>query len=269
MRFEFTTIDAFTTTRYNGNPLAIVRVPASDKSSLCKELKLKIASEFNLSEIVFMHLPATGESFKEVAIDIFTHEAEVPFAGHPIIGTSHYLLNELGEKTEAVITKAGRIPITKDEQTGEVKAVISQDFHIHKTLAKASRNLNVVMLGAGDTYNLSLLDDGWQVGLVGTMYVASQGTDKYGRKSYRTRMFGSREDPGTGSACSGLGCYLATLEPKEAGKGPFLYSFTQGVKMGRQSDIAVEVIRGEGGEDIDKVLLGGAGVKVMDGVLEV
>jgi len=220
--------------------------------------------------------------------------------GHPTIGSSHYLLNELGANTEAVITKAGRIPITKDATTGEVKAVIPHDFHIHKVtydsplspkaaetvsivkgmsfifsilpdlemLAKANENLNVVKCGPNGTYDPSPLDEGWRVGLIGTMYVVAQSTDEFGRKKYRTRMFDSGEDPGTGSASCGLGCYLASQEPREAGKGPFVYAFTQGVEMGRTNDIAVEVTRGEGGVGIEKVLLSGAGVTVMEGTLQ-
>ena len=210
-------------------------------------------------------------------------------------------MNERGENTEAVITKAGLIPITKDAKTSEVKAVIPQDFHIHKvtyidplssrpaeavsivkgmsfifsilpdleTLAKAGDNLNIIRCGPKGSYDPSPLDEGWQVGLVGTMYVVAQGNDEYGRKRYRTRMIASREDPGTGSASSGLGCYLASQEPKEAGKGPFSYAFTQGVEMGRRNDIAVEVTRGEDGEGIEKVVLSGAAVKVMEGILEI
>ena len=123
MQLSFITIDAFTTTRYAGNPVAIIRVPASEKFNLTQEQKLNIAKEFNLSEVVFLHLPTPGSDFKDVDIDIFTSFAELPFAGHPTIGAAHYLLNILGEKSEAVITKAGRIPIEKDQVTGEVQAV--------------------------------------------------------------------------------------------------------------------------------------------------
>lgn len=189
----------------------------------------------------------------------------------------------------------------KDAKTSEVKAVIPQDFHIHRvtytsplsskpaetvsivkgmsfiysilpdleTLAKANENLNVVKYGPTGTYEASSLDEGWQVGLVGTMYVVAQGSDNSGRKRYRTRMFASREDPGTGSASCGLGCYLASQEPTEAGRGPFLYAFTQGVEMGRTNDIMVEVTRGGGGVGIEKVLLSGAAVKLMEGTLEI
>ena len=135
------------------------------------------------------------------------------------------------------------------------------------SLAAAKTNLNALKYGSTD--NPIALDPGWQNGHIGTMYLVDQGVDEHGRRKYRTRMFGSREDPGTGSASSGLGCYLAAKEPLELGKGPFRYAFTQGVEMGRENNIAVEVTRGDGGVGIEKVLLSGAGVKVMEGSLEV
>lgn len=295
MKLSFTTLDAFTTTRYAGNPVAIIQVPASEKASLSQTQKQAIAKEFNLSEIVFLHLPAPGATYEEVNIDIFTSMAEVPFAGHPTIGSSHYLLHTLGKDTKAVITKAGRIPIAVDPQTKQVKAVIPQKFHVHKKtytcelnnldnplasivkgmsfiltilpdlecLAKANENLN------GYTFDAAPLDDGWQVGLIGTMYIVAQGVDEFGRKRYRTRMFGTREDPGTGSASSALGCWLALQEEKGSRKGPFRYAFTQGVEMGKRNDISVEVTRDEAGTGIEKVVLSGPAVEVMEGTLEV
>jgi PhzF family phenazine biosynthesis protein len=295
MKLSFTTLDVFTTIRYAGNPLAVIKVPASEKASLSQTQKLAIAKEFNLSEIVFLHLPAPGASYEEVSIDIFTSNSEIPFAGHPTIGSSHYLLHSLGKDTKAVITKAGRIPISVDPQTKHVKAVIPQKFHVHKktftselntlanpltsvvkgmsfiltvlpdleTLAKTSQNIN------GNTYDSSSLDKDWQVGLVCTMYIVSQGVDEFGRKRYRTRMFGTREDPGTGSASSALACWLALQEKKEAGKGPFRYAFTQGVEMGKTNDISVEVTRVEAGTGIEEVVLCGPAVEVMEGTLEV
>ncbi|KAL2063902.1 hypothetical protein VTL71DRAFT_4396 [Oculimacula yallundae] len=293
MQLSYTTLDVFTSTRYTGNPVAIVRVPAN--ISLTQTQKQAIASEFNLSEIVFLHLPASGTASSTRKIDIFTHQAEVPFAGHPTIGSSHYLLHTTSQDVNTVVTKAGEIAIEKDTQTGEVKAEIPFSFHIHEktfqsslngvqnpvasivngmsfiyvllpdleTLAKAKENLN------GDTYNPSALDEGWKNGLVGTMYLVPQRTDEFGRKMYRTRMFGSREDPGTGSASSGLACWLAGQEEKAKGSGPFRYVFTQGVEMGRKNVIGVEVSRGDDGESIKKVVLSGTAVTVMEGTLEI
>lgn len=80
---SFTTLDVFTTDRYTGNPVAIIQVPASISQTLTQHQKQSIASEFNLSEIVFLHLPVEGTDSSERKIDIFTSLAEVPFAGHP------------------------------------------------------------------------------------------------------------------------------------------------------------------------------------------
>lgn len=132
------------------------------------------------------------------------------------------------------------------------------------TLTQAKENLNVTEFGT--TYDPQALDEGWKNGLVGTMYFVEQGRDEFGRKKYRTRMFGSREDPGTGSASSGLGCYLAGFEDAV---GAFGYAFEQGVEMGRRNLISVEVTRKGEGEGIEKVVLSGAAVKVMEGTLEI
>lgn len=74
MSLQFTTLDVFTQTRYTGNPVAIIRVPPT--TTLTQEQKQAIAAEFNLSEIVFLHLP-TSDSSPERKIDIFTALAEV------------------------------------------------------------------------------------------------------------------------------------------------------------------------------------------------
>lgn len=295
MELAFTTLDVFTKTRYMGNPVAIVQVPAVSKTHLTQEQKQAIAWEFNLSEIVFMHLPPVGSAFNEITIDIFTSKAEVPFAGHPTIGSAAFLLNVRGKKTSTIVTKAGRIPIKLDEETGEVKALVPQAFHIHavkytseltsqpatttsivngmsfivvplpdlETLERADRNLH------DETYEPVSLDEGWRNGILCTMYYVPQGEDAFGRMRFRTRMFGTREDPGTGSASSALGCYLAGKIPASKGKGPFRFAFEQGVEMGRRNEISVEVTRGDRGEGIERVILSGRAVKVMEGTLTV
>jgi len=184
-----------------------------------------------------------------------------------------------------------------DPETKNVKAEIPQNFHIHNVTFKSELNgkenpttsivkgmsfifvkLNTLedLIKAGEVKNLhantfdpSPLDEGWKIGLIGTMYFVPQGTDEFGRKRYRTRMFAHREDPGTGSASSALGCYLAGLEGNEKGKGPFKVVFEQGVEMGRRNEIAVDVTRGENGEGVEKVVLSGEAVTVMEGSLEI
>lgn len=84
-KLEFAIVDVFTDKRYEGNPLAIVRLPASSK--VTQEQKQNIAREFNLSETTFLHEPTSEESCAWT-VDIFTTNAELPFAGHPTIGIS-------------------------------------------------------------------------------------------------------------------------------------------------------------------------------------
>jgi hypothetical protein len=55
MDLAFTTLDVFTAKQLEGNPLAVVRVPASQRARLSQSMKQKIAQEFNLSETVFLH----------------------------------------------------------------------------------------------------------------------------------------------------------------------------------------------------------------------
>ncbi|KAK5279107.1 hypothetical protein LTR16_007979, partial [Cryomyces antarcticus] len=110
----FVTLDVFTHTKFSGNPLAIVRVPVS--TSLTQEQKQVIAREFNLSETVFLHPALEGLRLPEWKIDIFTVPQEIPFAGHPIIGTACYVLStytpqSTGPVRGTFITKAGPISL--------------------------------------------------------------------------------------------------------------------------------------------------------------
>ena len=92
MALKFYTLDVFTETRFGGNPLAVVM----DADALTDAQMQQIAREFNLSETVFVQTatrPAHSAKMR-----IFTPKSEVPFAGHPTIGTAA-LLAEL--KTQA------------------------------------------------------------------------------------------------------------------------------------------------------------------------
>ncbi|PQE19339.1 Phenazine biosynthesis protein [Rutstroemia sp. NJR-2017a BVV2] len=311
MKIPFTTLDVFTSTRYRGNALAIVLPPTP--STLTQSQKQSIANEFDLSETVILHLPPSTSSTSspptEITIDIFTSHIEIPFAGHPTIGSAFFVLNYLNLNTvTALITKAGRIPISR---IGErVRAEVPFDVHVHaletscelqasggsnptvsivngmaftyvllpdlETLARAHETGNLHQ----DTYTTDALDEGWRAGLVGTMYYVFVGedADEEGKKvkKYRTRMFATEEDPGTGSASSGLGVWLAGLEEGE-GEGEYRYGFEQGVEMGRRNEIWVDVETGgeaEGKEmglkrGIKKVWLSGEAVRVMEGELEI
>ena len=96
---RFTTLDVFTQTPYEGNPLAIVIIPSHLKHKITQAKKQAIALEFNLSETLFLH-ENTAEKQDEWIVDIFTTTEELPFAGHPSIGAAFYVLNLLSQLVE-------------------------------------------------------------------------------------------------------------------------------------------------------------------------
>lgn len=136
-QLPFITLDVFTTKPFSGNPLAVVFLP--EDHHLTQHQKHILTLEFNLSETIFVH-PVTDP--KKRAIDIFTIEGELPFAGHPTIGAANWFLcqspggntNENGNASQvtSLITKSGEIPISiQDASTGTVAAKIAHNTHIH------------------------------------------------------------------------------------------------------------------------------------------
>ncbi|OTB06286.1 hypothetical protein M426DRAFT_319026 [Hypoxylon sp. CI-4A] len=147
---QYVTLDVFTSKRLEGNPLAVVSVPARLKDKLSQTVKQKIAKEFNLSETVFLHEAAEGAAGRR-AVDIFTVEQEIPFAGHPTVGTAVLVRHHLqpAVETTTLVTKAGPIELSpleeEEEEEGKgkdkgnaIRARIPHNVHLHAaTLAQA------------------------------------------------------------------------------------------------------------------------------------
>ena len=83
--YEFVTVDVFTERRFGGNPLAVF----PDAHGLTSEQMQALAMEFNLSETTFVLPPDNPQHHAKVRI--FTPRAELPFAGHPNVGTGYVL----------------------------------------------------------------------------------------------------------------------------------------------------------------------------------
>src|SRR4030081_3761263 len=113
MKREFTTVDVFTDRAFGGNPLAVV----TNAQGLGAEQMQAIAAEFNLAETTFVLPPRDPAHTAEVRI--FTPRGEMPFAGHPNVGTA-FVLAPAGTSYGRDITgdrvifeeKAGLVPIT-------------------------------------------------------------------------------------------------------------------------------------------------------------
>ncbi|KAL9107136.1 MAG: hypothetical protein Q9227_007916 [Pyrenula ochraceoflavens] len=165
----FVTYDVFTAERYRGNPLAIVAVRGN---TLSQEKKQKIAKEFNYSETVFLYdaEPESTSSDEQNArkgqrrrkIEIFLRDREIPFAGHPVIGTAHYIFQFLEppipyrpsrenganeRQTSTLLTKAGPVTIHfnpfRQVAAASVPLDPSSDIHVHATTITCSQILAV------------------------------------------------------------------------------------------------------------------------------
>jgi PhzF family phenazine biosynthesis protein len=317
LQLDFITLDVFTQVRYTGNPLAIVKVPRSE--TLTQQQKQMIAREFNYSETVILHeLEAPGRDL-QWNIDIFLTTAEIPFAGHPAVGTACFLGKQLlGSKSGVdqlkgtLITKAGPVAFAYTQQSNTAQCEVPHDIHVHpRTLTtEDAESIGLprpvyenfankppfVSLVKGVTFalvqlptedvlatispNLGLLktrdglDQDWAAegSTVGFFFFVKVGRAEDGSTKLRTRMIlGSFEDPATGSASSTLAAYLALYKPgnknEGAPNGVYQFEMVQGVEMGRKSVIGVEAIVKS--SRIDKIILAGSAVSVMEGSLTV
>jgi PhzF family phenazine biosynthesis protein len=140
-KLQFLTTDVFTQKRYEGNPLAIVRCPASIK--LTQAQKQHMAHEFNLSETVILHESEESYRKSEWTFDIFIPTTEIPFAGHPTIGTIAHLgrtqqsLGAAGVVEGHLNCKAGRLAFTYDTASQVATAAIPHDSHLHDRILKS------------------------------------------------------------------------------------------------------------------------------------
>lgn len=328
-KLDFVTLDVFTDTRFKGNPLAVVFVPAALRDSVTQETKQRIAREFNLSETVFLHT-VENELNRAVTtreIDIFTIEEELPFAGHPTIGTAYLVLHHLGwSHVNTLLTKAGPIRIESLHGGRDVRAAIPHAVHFHQqTLGDLLNSASTTEATAGviknglstdaeiraaelaapvvsivkgmtflltrlpslehlarsapvnrlDFAKIELLDEGeWHESFVARYYYVSsadsRASDGSREFALQTRMVElGFEDPATGSAACTLASYLAISEKVEKGAR---FAITQGVEMGRRSDITVDAVVTEtasGTVQLKELYLGGTSVVVMTGSIPV
>jgi trans-2,3-dihydro-3-hydroxyanthranilate isomerase len=116
MQLNFMTVDVFTDRRFGGNPLAVVL----DGRGLATQQMQSIAAEFNLAETTFVLPPKDPVHTAEVRI--FTPRAELPFAGHPNIGTA-FVLAQPGDASGHVVSD----PIVFEEKAGLVKLDLIRD----------------------------------------------------------------------------------------------------------------------------------------------
>jgi trans-2,3-dihydro-3-hydroxyanthranilate isomerase len=295
MQFEFVTVDVFTDRRFGGNPLAVL----PNAEGLTAVQMQAIANEFNLSETTFVLPPKDPAHTAEVRI--FTPKYEMPFAGHPNVGTA-FVVGQRGHAgdTLAFEEKAGLVPLEllRDGGTivgarltapqllkrGEDVAVdiVAAACSIAAEDIETARHFPCVA-GCGTSFIFAELKSRRALeaaqprpeifsrhfpvdGATGIhLYVA----DRADGIDIRSRMFaplhGVPEDPATGSANVALAGLLASLRPE-----PDLsldVRIAQGFEMGRPSllDASAE----KRGGIVAETRIGGRCVAVMTGTISI
>ena len=291
MNHRFYTLDVFTTTRFQGNPLAVI----TDGDGLSNDQMMAIAREMNLSETVFVQKPSDDRALARLRI--FTTKEELKLAGHPVIGT-WFLLAELG----VVPAQEGGVHVLQQTGAGvlpvEIRFKDGRPQRVTMTQKEASFKpcrINTKKLMTALGLSLKDLDAKLAPELVSTgiynLMVPLRNRAALSRIAMNmtelARLLGKQaalaycftvgldhhvhargmmpwelyEDAATGSAAGSLGAYL--VKHGKFGAGHTLH-IAQGVEMGRPSEIEVQVTRA--GKKLTP-RVSGAAVKVFEGVI--
>jgi trans-2,3-dihydro-3-hydroxyanthranilate isomerase len=276
----YTVVDVFTDTPLEGNQVAVFH----DGSGLDGATMQRAARELNLSETVFV-LPAAGVGAGDARVRIFTPNAELPFAGHPVLGTAFVLGGSSRAPVVSLETGLGLTPValTYDRDAvvfGEMDQPLPRDerFARHRELlealgversllpVQAYRNgpVQVYVALESERSVSELRPDMAALQELGGEFGFSCFARSGGPAHFRTRMFapalGVPEDPATGSAAGPLAIHLARHgwigygEPIE---------IRQGEEIRRPSLLHARVEGSE--EEIERLVVGGSAVIVSRG----
>jgi trans-2,3-dihydro-3-hydroxyanthranilate isomerase len=297
MKRRFATLDVFTETAFTGNPLAVVLEP----DGLDTAAMQTIAREFNLSETVFVCPPVDRSS--RAAIRIFTPARELPFAGHPTVGTAVLIgtLDGGGERTFGLEEKIGLVAC-RVKSTGANRGRAA--FDLPRLPAKEADSPAIADMARSlglTTADLTVENASaarWSAGN-GFTIVPTRGLDALARcavdrsgfdkvfggdgpgaafvfcgetrdvaNAFHARMFapafGVLEDPATGSAVAAFAGYLAASG--KYGDGTHVVRIEQGCEMGRPSllELTLQISAGK----LTHASIAGHAVVVMEGTID-
>ncbi|HTX31060.1 MAG TPA: PhzF family phenazine biosynthesis protein [Solirubrobacteraceae bacterium] len=272
----YTVVDVFTDSPLQGNPAAIF----TDGSGLEAELMQRTARELNLSETVFV-LPPREEA--DAAVRIFTPGSELPFAGHPVLGTAFVLAAKSDAELITLETKAGPVPIRLRRESGQVvygemeqPIPTRESFpHEHELLAALGLDNSELPIAAyrnGPVHvYVALPDEAAVAGLRPDLGRLSDLGPGFGincfagaGRRFKTRNFspglGIAEDPATGSAAGPLALHLARHGRVAYGEQ---LEIRQGEEIGRPSRLYAQVEGSDG--NVTRIAVGGSAAIVAHG----
>lgn len=271
---DYLVYDVFTDRPFGGNPLAIV----PNGPEVPEALLGRIAAEFNYSETVFLFPP---EADGVARVRIFTPTMEVPFAGHPTIGTAVFLGQSGVGPRFTLELGVGPMEVESDGVEASFVTTTPLEVLAHPDVDVVARALGVaadriksapVMAGVGLAFTFTeLMSREDLAALTPDVSAFREGHARYpggldfaqaafvrDGSTIHLRMFAPLdnvpEDPATGSAAAALGALLAQTE------GPLSFVIHQGDDMGRPSRIHVSAEPG-------RVRVAGQAVRMMEGKL--
>ncbi|WP_017626162.1 PhzF family phenazine biosynthesis protein [Nocardiopsis chromatogenes] len=280
---RYVVADAFADTPLLGNPVAVF-FGADD---IPAETMQRIAREMNLSEVVFLLRPTPGAPDADVRVRIFTPVNELPFAGHPLLGTAGVLADAGARERVRMQTAMGTVPFDLEPGPGSVRVRMLQPVpewapyeHAAAVLAALGLEDSVlpvevyrngprhVFVGLQDYAALSAVRPDLRAleplpdMAVNCFAGPGPGTGTVWRSRMFSPAYGVAEDAATGSAAGPLALHLARY-----GLAPYgtWIDIHQGVDMGRPSHMRARVTR-DGGA-VSRVEVGGDAVIVARGTL--
>lgn len=285
MAYTFTLVDVFSDRPFGGNQLAVF----PDADGIDAQTMQRLAREFNFSETTFV-LPPRDPSHS-CRVRIFTPTRELPFAGHPTIGTAAVLAGSgPGRQTFTFEEGIGPVTVTvtggmirlhlkepvyesTDEAPSAVAAALAlpEDAVVESWYAGIGLRFCFVRLATPELVDRARLDRSvWEASIAGGwsphMYVFSldPGDDIGVHARFFAPAVGVEEDPATGSAAASLVASLAQRSPRQ--HGTHRVTISQGVAMGRPSTLH-GTARKENGM-LTEVIVGGHAVLVGSGTMD-
>ena len=286
-RLAFTQLDVFTSTPLQGNQLAVF----TDARGLSDEQMQAVAREMNLSETTFI-LPrdAATERERGVRVRIFTVTEELPFAGHPTLGTAMAIHGKTGDETVKLDLNVGTIPVRFTAKDGLPFGEMTQrpaefgQMHTREDVARASglalddisADAPIQTVSTGNPFAIVLLKSlatlqklspSWAV-MGGYLqktdakffYFVSREALNPGVQLQSRMIFYNGEDPATGSAagpCVAWAVQYGVIPPERQAL------IEQGIEMKRRSRIYVTAGKDDG--KVVNIRVAGHAVEVVHG----
>jgi len=278
-RYEYRLVDVFTDKAFGGNPLAVF----TDGRAVDERLMQPIAKELHLSETTFVLPPSSKGA--DHRLRIFTPDKELPFAGHPTIGTA-YVVGAGRDGTMWLQEGVGNIRVTSREGFVQMDQPLPTFTGTTVTRQAAAEALSLaveevrsdvpIQVGSSGVpflfvplANLQAVRRARRPGaLDASVYVFAMSGERSGSHVHG-RMFdqglGIGEDPATGSAQGPLGAYVVVHELVQAAPTTRI-RVEQGFEIGRPSILDIEVDRA--GAAITAVRVGGRCIPMGGGWLD-